>query len=385
MNAAFLLGLALVLLASGVLLLALAIVARRAARQARTARRLALSEPQRVHIMRMVAGDPAESAAAVAALGGLDPATWRAVEPSVVAMLAKVRGESHAQVVELLTRRGTVEQARRSTRSIDPVRRARAAHLLGQARRRSSRLDLERLLGDRDEDVRRVSAAALGHLGDPRSTGPLLQTLAARRPVPASVVASAVAELGQWAHAALFSAIGDESPLVRAVAIEICGLAGAVPATPVLRAALRHDGQVEVRVRAARALGRLGVPHAVADLVAAGRPDQPPALQMVVARALGDVGSAAAVPGLRRMLSAPEHRVAANAAAALARLGAPGVDALREVAAEDSPAAREAVAGLALADLSVRAAALAAAAHHPAAGHDGTPADGGAGAWRWTP
>ncbi len=236
--------------------------------------------------------------------------------------------------VELLVRQGTLERTRAATRSLDPVRRARAAHLLGQAGHRVARADLERMLRDRDEDVRRVSAAALGHLGDPRSTTPLLRTLAARRAVPASVVASAVAELGQWAHAALFSAIGDESPLVRAVAIEICGLAGAVPASPVLRAALRHDGQIEVRVRAARALGRLGVPDAVADLVAAGGPKQPAALRMVVARALGDIGSPQAVPGLRRMLGAPEHRVAANAAAALARLGGHGVAALRDVAAE---------------------------------------------------
>ena len=366
MNGAFALALALVSVALGVALMALAIVARRVIRRRIEARRLAITEPLRPQLIWMVAGEPHEAAAAVAALSKLDRSTWRAVEPSVVALLSKVRGESHTQVRDLLVRQGTLERTRAATRSLDPVRRARAAHLLGQAGHRVARPDLERMLRDRDEDVRRVSAAALGHLGDPRSTTPLLRTLAARRAVPASVVASAVAELGQWAHAALFSAIGDESPLVRAVAIEICGLAGAVPASPVLRAALRHDGQIEVRVRAARALGRLGVPDAVADLVAAGGPKQPAALRMVVARALGDIGSPQAVPGLRRMLGAPEHRVAANAAAALARLGGYGVAALRDVAAEGGRAGVEARAGLALVDLSARAAAIAAAAHAPA-------------------
>jgi HEAT repeat protein len=364
-NAAFVLSLALLLVALGVLLLGLAIIARRSARQRLEARRLARAKPHRMHILRMVAGEVHEAAGAVAALDRLPARDWRSVEPSVVGLLSKVRGEAHAQVVELLIRRGTIARATRSTHSLDPVRRARAAHLLGQSHQRGSRVDLERLLKDRDPDVRRVSAAALGLLGDPRSTGPLLRTLATRRAVPASVVASAVADLGHWAHASLFSAIGDESPMVRAVAIEICGLAGAVPASPVLRAALRHDSQVEVRVRAARALGRLGVPNAVGDLVTAGQPDQPAALRMVVARALGDIGSTAAVPGLRRMLAANEHRVAANAAAALARLGEPGVAALREVAFSDAPAAREAKAGLALADLRVRSAAIAAAAHEP--------------------
>jgi HEAT repeat protein len=364
-NAAFALSLALVLVALGVLLLGLAIVLRRFLRQRLDAARRRQIEPMRRPVLQMVAGDPEESAEAVAVLGALQGRGWRAVEPSVVALLSKVRGEAHAQVVELLVRQGTVDRARHATSSHDPVRRARAAHLLGLARQRGARLDLERLLRDRDEDVRRVSAAALGHLGDPRSTTVLLHTLAARRGVPASVVASAVAELGHWAHASLFNAIGDDSPMVRAVAIEICGLAGAVPASPVLRAALRHDTQVEVRVRAARALGRLGVPNAVPDLVAAAAPDQPAALRMVIARALGDIGSVEAVPGLRLMLDAPEHRVAANAAAALARIGGLGVSVLRDVAAGDTPAAREATAGLALVELAARAAQIAAAAHAP--------------------
>lgn len=365
MNAAFALSLALVSVALGVLLVGAAIIVRRLVRQRIETLRLAYTRPLRPQLMAMVAGEPEESAASVRQLSRLDARRWRAVEPSVVSLLGKVRGEAHSHVVGLLLERGTLGRARRATRSTDPVRRARAAHLLGLAGHRVARLDLERLLLDRDEDVRRVSAAALGHLGDPRSTGALLQTLAARRGVPASVVATAVSGLGHWAHPSLFAAIGDESPMVRAVAIEICGLSGAVPSTPVLRAALREDTQPEVRVRAARALGRLGVPSAVSDLVDAGAPDQPAALRMVVARALGDIGSPEAVPGLRRMLSAPEHRVAANAAAALARIGGAGVHALREVAGTEQPAAREATAGLALADLAVRASALAEAAHAP--------------------
>jgi HEAT repeat protein len=350
-NAELLLSAALALVALGVLLLGVAIVARRALRVRLDRRRDARCAPHRLNVMRLVAGERDEAAAAVRALGQVDDRDWRALRPGIEALLGKVRGESHAQVVELLHRRGSLEAALKATRSFDPVRRARAAHLIGTARQRSARGVLEHLLTDRDPDVRRVAAAALGHLGDPRSTAPLLHTLAERRSVPPSVVASAVAELGHWAHASLFSAIGDESPMVRAVAVEICGLAGGAPSAPVLRAALRHDSELEVRVRAARALGRLGVPGAVPDLVSASRPSEPAALRMVAARALGDIGSVDAVPGLRVMLDAPEHRVAANAAAALARLGGTGVSALREVAATAGRSASEARAGLALAEL----------------------------------
>lgn len=351
MNAELVLSAALAAVALGVLVLGAAIVARRSIRAAMTRRRDARTAPHRLTVLRLVAGDRAEAAAAVQVLSRLDAGDWRALEPQVEALLGKVRGESHTQIVELLHRRGSLDAALRATRSLDPVRRAAAAHLLGNARQRGARPVLEDMLRDRDADVRRVAAAALGHLGDPRSTGPLLHTLAERRSVPPSVVASAVAELGHWAHASLFSAIGDESPMVRAVAVEICGLAGAAPSAPVLRAALRHDAELEVRVRAARALGRLGVPGAVPDLVFASGPDQPAALRSVAARALGDIGSVNAVPGLRVMLGASEHRVAANAAAALARLGGTGVAVLREVAATSGSSAGEARAGLALAEV----------------------------------
>ena len=314
----------------------------------------------------MVAGEPHEAAAAVATLSKLDRSTWRAVEPSVVALLSKVRGEAHTQVCELLVRQGTLERTRAATRSFDPVRRARAAHLLGQAGHRVARPDLERMLRDRDEDVRRVSAAALGHLGDPRSTTPLLRTLAARRPVPASVVASAVAELGQWAHASLFSAIGDESPL--------CGRSRSRSAAwPVPCRPRRCCGQPCVTTARSRCAS--GPPAPLAGSASRtpsptwwppAAPSSPPRCAWWRPGRWGTSVQPQAVPGLRRMLGAPEHRVAANAAAALARLGGYGVAALREVAAEGGRAGLEARAGLALVDLSARAAAIAAAAHAPA-------------------
>ena len=70
----------------------------------------------------------------MAALSKFDARPGALVEPSVVALLSKVRGESHTQVRDLLVRQGTLERTRAATRSLDPVRRARAAHLLGPGR-----------------------------------------------------------------------------------------------------------------------------------------------------------------------------------------------------------------------------------------------------------
>ena len=97
------------------------------------------------------------------------------------------------------------------------------------------------------------------------------------------------------------------------------------------------------------------------------RPKQPAALRMVVARALGDIGSTAGRAGAAPDAAArpstgwrptPPRRWPGSAAAASRRCATwrPRADA----------AGREARAGLALVDLSARAAAIAAAAHAPA-------------------
>jgi HEAT repeat protein len=327
-------ALALVIAAIGVLVVALALltVARRWSNRRREARRLAAAEPLRPLLLALVAGEPDESQAAATELVALDRARWRAVEPDLEAMLVKVRGETHESVVRVLERRGSLARALHRLTSRDPVRRARGAELLGACRREGAADDLVEMLADPDPEVRTVAARALGRIGSARAALPLLATIGTRADVPPRIVATALLRIGVTAHPALVTAMADAEPLRRATAAEIAGLDGAVTAVDGLLRLLEHDPAVEVRIRAARALGRIGMPRSTPALLDATADDRPAALRTVAARALGDLGDGSAVPRLTELAGGPDHRVASNAAGSLLRSGAAGLAALAALA-----------------------------------------------------
>lgn len=348
MTAASAVGAALVALAALLVALAVLVAGARAVRVARDRHHVERAAPLRPLLLELAAGDAEESAHALDRLASLDASRWAAVEPLVGALLLKVRGETQVALVELLERRGTLERARQRTRSRSLVARAEAAELLGATGQPGAARDLLPLLEDREPEVRAVAARALGRTGEASAAPPLLERLAGQRDVPVRVVASAVLRLGPDAHPALAAALRAASPLERATAAEIAGLAGALPCTVDLLEGLVHDEAMEVRIRCARALGRLGPREAIDPLAAATGPVEPRALRAVAARALGELGDPSAVPRLVTLLTVPEHHVAANAARALASLGAPGRAALETAAGEGVPHARDALASAAI-------------------------------------
>jgi HEAT repeat protein len=201
------------------------------------------------------------------------------------------------------------------------------------------------LLADGDAEVRRVAARALGRIRSHAAAEALLEAVSSNRPVPPRIIAAAVLKVGVGAHPALVATLRDGDALQRAIAAEISGLAGAASAVEVLMQALLHDPQVEVRVRSARALGRIGMPWATGHLIDATGSTQPLPLRIVASRALGDLGAVDAVPRLSELVTDPAHRVAANAASSLLRCGAAGLDALRAAASSpDGAHARESLA-----------------------------------------
>ncbi|MDT0165587.1 HEAT repeat domain-containing protein [Actinotalea sp. AC32] len=350
MTAAGAVGAALVALAVVLVVLAVLVGTARWVRLARDRRRRRRAAPLRPLLLEVAAGEPEDAEHALEVLAGLDAARWTAVEGVVGGLLLKVRGETQRALVDLLERRGTLERARRRTRSRSLVARAEAAELLGSTGQARATRDLLPLLEDREAEVRAVAARALGRSGDASAAGPLLERLSSPRDVPARVVASAVLRLGPDAHPALATALRAAAPLERATAAEIAGLAGAIGCARDLLEGLAHDESVEVRIRCARALGRLGPRDALDPLAAATGAVEPTALRAVAARALGDLGDPAAVPRLAALLIVPEHHVATNAARSLTQLGPAGRAALGEAAAAGSPHAEDALATAALRD-----------------------------------
>jgi HEAT repeat protein len=303
------------------------IVFGRAARRRREERRARLAAPARKLLLAIAAGD--DDPDQIDELVRLPDEVWTAVDANAVALLNKVRGEARAALVVVFERRGAAWRARSELHRPDPVRRARAADLLGILGRRDAVPALCDLLRDADADVRVVAARALGRIGDPEAARPLLESVATRRrEVPAHLAAHALAGLGVGAQPALVRGMDSPREGVRAVAAEVLGLIGAVGATGRIEAALRADPSTEVRVRAARTLGRLGTRTAMAPLLDALTADHLPVLRAEAAKALGELGAPAAVDALTAVLGDAEFVVAHEAARALLRLGVKGRAAL---------------------------------------------------------
>lgn len=337
-----------VAIAGLVVLLSTATVARRYQRHRRERRRATLVEPLRQVLVRLVTDptgdDPCEEHVQLMA----SPVrTWRALEPTVLDMLRKVRGESRERLVALVVAQGTVERMRQRTHQPGAVGRAHAAELLGLLRRPEALDDLVSLLRDRDPEVRLVAARALGELGDPVAAPALLGTLVSVRPVPLRVVARSLARLGPRIATTLVDGLRSPDALVRSVCAEISGLLGVTAAQSALLAVARQDDDEDVRIRAVRALGRVGLPSALPVLVRATDGDQPAPLRAVAAGALGELGGAGPVEFLEVLLGDSDHRVSSNAGRAMTRIGAAGVARLRQIAEQAGDAgdcAREALA-----------------------------------------
>lgn len=356
MTGSALVGLALLALAALLAVLAAVVAGQRARRLRRERRRAVVADPLRPLLLELAAGEPSEAEQALQRLVLLDDGTWAALEPDVESLLLKVRGETKGAVVGLLERRGALARAVAQTRSRSGVRRAHGAEVLGAAGRQSALPDLVRLLQDPEPEVRQVAARALGRIGAAGAASALLVALSADRSIPPRIVATAIARIGVGAYPALEAALRRGDDLQRAVAAEIAGLTGAVGTTSALLGLLADDPELEVRIRSARALGRIGAPYAVDRLLAVVSAGEPTALRAVAARALGDLGDARAVPVLAELVTNPAHRVAANAAVALTRCGTGGLRALRECATSPEGAhAREALAAASLRGLDASA------------------------------
>lgn len=334
---AFLLaGLALVTLGVA---LAAAIVLQRALRQHAQRRDLALVEPFRPLLVALVMDERVDATASARILGADDRA-WSALEPHIISMVRKLRGDSRAVLVNLLHERGTIVRLDRRLTRPGAVGRARAAELLGLLGEHAPRRDLERLaLRDHDAEVRIVAARALGEIGDPMSARALLAAASGPRAVPLRIAARSLARLGPGAAPELMRGLRSDKTTSRAVSAEILGLLGVTSAATALATAAEEDSDLDVRIRSARALGRVGVPSALPVLERCTGPDRHPAQRAVAARAIGEVGGPIAIELLARLLDDPTHRVASNAARALGRLGDRALPVLRRAAAGATPGA----------------------------------------------
>ncbi|WP_405596787.1 HEAT repeat domain-containing protein [Streptomyces sp. NBC_01410] len=323
---------ALMCLVTVVVLLGVLIVGLRVVRHYRQRRQDRIVAPVRGVLLELLCAEEDEQRDALDRLSELDDRTWGALEPTVALMFGKVSGQARAALIELFERRGATADAVADLGRRGAVRRGRAAEVLGQLRHTPAAPPLCRLLHDRDPEVRLVAARALGLIGEPSVVPQLLDCLYGPRTVPPAVVTRALTSFGPEALRSIAAGLDHPEPLVRAVAIETLGAIGGVSRTAEIASALSEDPDAEVRIRAARALGRLGMPDGLEPLLAAVGPGQPIALRRVAAGALGSLGAVAATARLRGLLGDPDDHVAGTAARSLLRLGDVGGVELRAAA-----------------------------------------------------
>ncbi|MDR7276332.1 HEAT repeat domain-containing protein [Catenuloplanes atrovinosus] len=318
------------------LVLVAVVILVRAARLHRARRRARLAAVPRRELLSFVAdGGPADQ---IDALAGLPQDAWTAAEPAAVAMLAKVRGEAHAGLVEVFRRRGAADRALRELTRRAPVRRARAAELLGNLQATEAVPRLCDLLDDENADVRLVSVRALGRIGDPRAAWRLLASLARAQPASAQMVGLALAQCGSGAEGALRAALDHPALLVRLTALEALALLKAPSRSLItlIAGVLRADESSEARVVAARTLGRLGARDGVAPLLEVLDSDAAPPIRAAAAQALGTIGSPAAATRLAAHVADAEYRVAHESAHALRRCGPAGLTYLQTLSTESA-------------------------------------------------
>lgn len=304
-----------------------------------------LLTPLRSALIEVAAGEDVEGLA-VRELAGTTGAAAKALDRRIIRLLTKVRGAPAEKLVEVLRAHGAVHGALRDLTHRSPVRRARAAQLLGLTRSENGRERLELALRDRFVEVRASAAYALGLLGDPRSAGPILAAVGGatdRRDAPLGLPAGAAAEalhgMGIAISDQLRAALDDEHPRTRIVAAFVIGGGSFTSALPRLRQLLETDADVMVRSVCASAIGHLGRVEDVAALAAHTAPGEPASLRRACVAALGELRERAALPVLANLVVDPDPRLGEQAAAALIGLGRDGraaLEPLRDVPATQS-------------------------------------------------
>jgi len=330
--------LALVIAVPVVTVLLVALLVRASRRRQRRRARTNAGELFRMFVGRVSGRVPERALRQAAARAGHE-SFWDALE----AIAATLRVRERRELAGAMRRSGHLSFERRVLQGADlPARRELAARRLGLLPDRRSRRVLRKALVRGPESVRLAAARALARHRDLRALRWLLEHphALARRPLPA--VAGLLRAFGPGARAMLIAALERGVPDTRleCACLDTLGLARCASARGSITARLQSP-HLELRVAAARALGRLGMGEAIPALAMALTDDSWP-VRAMAAQGLGRLHATPAVEALAECVSDRAWWVRHHAAYALATIGGEGHDALCELAARaDDRYARE--------------------------------------------
>jgi HEAT repeat protein len=271
-------------------------------------------------------------------------------QPVVLELLlryrALLRGPEASHITNYLEQQGYVDQAVGGLRSRNRWRRASSAMLLGRMRSDAAVAALVDLMGDEDDDVRMVAARSLAAIGDPAAVEALTVALADPSRWTATTVASDLVEMGPAAVPTLVeiasaTASGRAGAQEAAVtAVRVLGEIRDPRAEPVLIRLLQEATDLDLRARAAVALGELGGPLAPQALRTALR-DPAWQVRAQAASSIGALGDRGSVAALSAAIADREWWVRRNCAEALGALGDAGREALAALSGSSDPYVRD--------------------------------------------
>ena len=193
------------------------------------------------------------------------------------------------------------------------------------------------LMSDDSDDVRMVAARSLAAIGDPKAVDALARALADPSRWTATTVAADLIEMGPAAVPTLIEIAADADsgrPGAHEAAVTAVRVLGEIRdprAEPVLIELLRGADNLNVRARAAAALGAVGGPLALPALCSALGDDEWQ-VRAQAASSLGALGDRGSVAALSAAVEDESWWVRRNCAEALGELGDPGREALRALA-----------------------------------------------------
>ena len=221
-------------------------------------------------------------------------------------------------------------------------RRERAARRLGLLPSARSRRALRKALFAGPESVRFAAARSLAAHRDMRALAWLLTHPRALAGRPQPALSGLLRAFGPRGRAILITALdrGIGVSRVECATLDALGVSRCRSARAAIEARL-NSSHPEIRIAAARSLGRLGMGESIPALMVSLADTAWP-VRAQAARSLGRLRAAPAVEALALCVADPSWWVRRHAAYALAILGAEGRDALCELVARSSdPYARE--------------------------------------------
>jgi len=255
-------------------------------------------------------------------------AFWGAIE----AITHTLRRRERLELARSLARSRHLVAERRALRLFEaPERSELAARRLGLLPTARSRRALRHALARGPEAVRLAAARSLARHRDLAALRWLLAnpSLLASRPIPA--LSGLLRAFGPGARATLIRALeqGVAEPRLECAILDALGLSRCRSARERIERCLR-GGKLEVRIAAARALGRLGMGESIPSLLPA-LADEAWAVRAQSAHALGRLRATPAVEALAARVADRSWWVRHHAAYALVALGSEGRDALCDV------------------------------------------------------